>query len=109
MPTESDRTEPNFAEQFNMQRDPNRKPWEAFTVTEAIRRIVPQLPDWLVGNKELEVIFGAARRVANLHESIDPKRLNDGLKFAHITDSDAEYLVYVAQQVSAALGITEDE
>jgi hypothetical protein len=30
-----------------------------------------------------------------------------GLAFAHITDSDAEYLVYVAQQVSMALGITE--
>ncbi len=49
----------------------------------------------------------AARKVANLHESIDLDRLEEGLRFAHITDSDAEYLVYVARQVQVALGITE--
>ena len=53
------------------------------------------------------VLMKAVRKYANLHESIDLDRLSDGLKFAHITDSDGEYLIYVAEQVVAALGNSE--
>ena len=51
----------------------------------------------------------AARRQEALHKAIDPKQLSDGLKFGHITDSDGDYLRYVAKQVQIALGVTEDE
>ena len=61
-----------------------------------------------VDDEALEIIVEAARKYANLHESIDLDRLSDGLEFAHITDSDAEYLVYVAKQVQLALGVSED-
>ncbi len=54
----------------------------------------------------LGVLAKAARKYANLHESIDLDRLDDGLEFAHITDSDGDYLVYVAKQVQLALGVT---
>ena len=53
-------------------------------------------------------LIRAARAQEALHKAIDLTRLNDGVKFGHITDSDGDYLVYVAQQVQAALGITED-
>ena len=58
-------------------------------------------------------IVDAARKYANLHESIDLDRLEEGLRFAHITDSDGEYLIHVAREVADALeieeaGITED-
>ena len=51
------------------------------------------------------LIVAAARRVANLDESIDLDRLEEGLRFAHITDSDGEYLIYVAQEIKDALEI----
>ena len=51
----------------------------------------------------------AARRQEALHKAIDTKRLSNGLEFAHVTDSDAEYLVYVAQRVQAAIDPPEDE
>ncbi len=47
----------------------------------------------------------AARKYANLHGSIDLDRLEEGLRFAHITDSDGEYLIYVAHEVADALEI----
>ena len=53
------------------------------------------------------LVWEAARRVVNLYDAIDPKQLNDALKFAHVTDSDAEYLIVIAQQVQVTLGITE--
>ena len=54
---------------------------------------------------EPEATFVSAARIL---VTIDPLRLDEGLKFAHITDSDGDYLKYVATQVAAALGITED-
>ncbi len=45
----------------------------------------------------------AARTQEVLYKSIDLHRLSDGLKFAHITDSDGDYLRHVAKQVAAAL------
>ena len=68
-----------------------------------------ELGDTLRDMGTMDTILEAARKYANLDESIDLDRLSDGLEFAHITDSDAEYLVYVARQVTAALGITEDK
>ncbi len=59
--------------------------------------------------RQWTTILEAARKYANLYKSIDLDRLNDGLEFAHITDSDGAYLVYVATEVAAALGVTEDE
>lgn len=47
-------------------------------------------------------IVERSRLVANLHKTIDLERLSDGLKFAHITDSDGDYLIHVARQVQAA-------
>ncbi len=60
-------------------------------------------------SQALNTVNKAARKYANLHESIDLDRLSDGLKFGHITDSDGDYLRYVATQVQLALGVTEDE
>jgi hypothetical protein len=48
-------------------------------------------------------VMEAARTVADLHKKIDLDQLGDGLRFAHITDSDGDYLMYVAQQVAVAL------
>ncbi len=53
------------------------------------------------------LIVKAAKKYANLHKSIDLDRLEKGLRFAHITDSDGEYLIYVAQEVTDALEIGE--
>ncbi len=58
---------------------------------------------------DITLIEEAARKYANLHESIDLDRLNDGLEFAHITDSDGDYLVYVATEVAEAFSVTENE
>ena len=67
--------------------------------------------DWLKLIPDARAITAhrALARVANLGEKIDVEQLSDGLKFAHITDSDGEYLIYVAQQVQAALDITTDD
>ena len=54
---------------------------------------------------EPESTFVGAARILT---AIDPARLDDALKFAHITDSDGEYLRHVATQVQAALGTVED-
>ena len=64
---------------------------------------INQRPTWM------QPVVEAARKYANLDESIDLDRLSDGLKFGHITDSDGDYLRYVAKQVQLALGVTEDE
>lgn len=47
------------------------------------------------------------RRRNGLMSAIERSRLSDALRFAHITDSDGDYLLLVAKQVYAALDITE--
>ena len=67
--------------------------------------------------RQWTTILEAARKYANLQARLSgvflDARLNDAVKLAHITDSDGEYLVYVAKQVQAALGgvkgVTEEE
>ncbi len=56
-----------------------------------------------------DLVVEAARRLVKLEKSVDPVRLGDGLEFAHITDSDGHYLIYVAQQVKTALGVTTED
>ena len=51
---------------------------------------------------------GLANRLRKLTHAIEPDRLKDGLKFAHITDSDGDYLIHVAQQVAAVLTPPEE-
>lgn len=53
-------------------------------------------------------LIKAARAQNALCKTIDSHRLSEGLKFAHITDSDGDYLRHVATQVQTALAITED-
>ena len=67
--------------------------WDSERSEDVIRRIRSDSDD-------VELFVEAARLVANLHGAIVPHQLNDALKFAHITDSDGDYLIYVAQRVA---------
>ena len=52
---------------------------------------------------------GLANRLRALVKDINLDRLNDGLKFAHITDSDGDYLLHVARRVQGALAPGETD